>query len=125
MCSAHAIILFRRGQPGYLALLLARKETEFLAPGLREGLRVKKPVSFLFSFAFCFSSFHSYLQGLLRQPFGFFAFLFLGDGLDPCLLYKVTNLPATAQEQPRGATPRPRSGAAAEKSYPTSKVREA
>ena len=44
MCFAHAIILFRRGQPGYLALLLARKETEFLAPGLREGLRVKKPV---------------------------------------------------------------------------------
>ena len=30
---------------------------------------------------------------------------------------------ATAQEQPRGATPRPRSGAAAGKSYPTSKVR--
>ena len=44
LCSAHAIILFRRGQPGYLALLLARKETEFLAPGLREGFRVKKPV---------------------------------------------------------------------------------
>ena len=44
LCSDHAIILFRRGQPGYLALLLARKETEFLAPGLREGLRVKKLV---------------------------------------------------------------------------------
>ena len=29
----------------------------------------------------------------------------------------------TAQEQPRGATPRPRSGAAADRSYPTSKVR--
>ena len=29
----------------------------------------------------------------------------------------------TAQEQPRGATPRPRSGAAANRSYPTSKVR--
>ena len=24
--------------------------------------------------------------------FAFFAFLFLGDGLDPCLLYNVTNL---------------------------------
>ena len=45
-----------------------------------------------FSFAFCFSSFHSYLQGLLQQPFCFFAFLFLGDGLDPCLLYNATNL---------------------------------
>ena len=29
----------------------------------------------------------------------------------------------TAQEQPRGATPRPRLGAAADRSYPTSKVR--
>ena len=28
----------------------------------------------------------------LRQPFCFFAFLFLGDGLDPCLLYNVMNL---------------------------------
>ena len=25
-------------------------------------------------------------------PFGFFAFLFHEDGLDPCLLYNVTNL---------------------------------
>ena len=32
------------------------------------------------------------LNGLLRQPFSFFAFLFLGDGLDPCLLYNVTDL---------------------------------
>ena len=35
-----------------------------------------------------FTSLHSYLLGLLIQPFGFFAFLFHGDGLDPCLLYK-------------------------------------
>ena len=28
----------------------------------------------------------------LRQPCCFFAFLFLGDGLDPCLLYSVTSL---------------------------------
>ena len=46
-------------------------------------------ISFLFSFAFCFSSLHSYLQGLLRQPFSLFSFLFLGDGLDHCLLYEV------------------------------------
>ena len=45
-----------------------------------------------FSFAFCFSSFLSYLKGLLRQPFCLFAFLFLGDGFDHCLLYSVTNL---------------------------------
>jgi len=31
-------------------------------------------------------------QGLLRQPFCFFAFVFLEDGLDPCLLYNVMNL---------------------------------
>ena len=49
-------------------------------------------LSFLFSFAFHFSSFHSYLEGLLRQPFCFFAFLLHGDGLDPCLLYNVMNL---------------------------------
>ena len=29
---------------------------------------------------------------LLRQPFCLFAFLFHGGGLDPCLLYNVTNL---------------------------------
>ena len=49
-------------------------------------------ISFLFSFAVHFSSFHSYLLGLLRQPFCFFAFLFHGDGLDPSLLYNVSNL---------------------------------
>ena len=46
-------------------------------------------ISFLFSFAFHFSPFHSYLYGLSRQPFCLFAFLFLGDGLDHCLLYNV------------------------------------
>ena len=53
---------------------------------------IQMGISFLFSFAFCFSSFHSYLLGLLRQPRCFFAFLFHGDGLDPCLLYNVTNI---------------------------------
>ena len=46
-----------------------------------------------FSFAFHFSSFLSYLQGLHRQLFCLFAFLFLGDGLDHCLWYNVMNLP--------------------------------
>ena len=36
--------------------------------------------------------FKANLQGLLRQSFFFFAFLFLGDGLDPFLLYHVMNL---------------------------------
>src|SRR5574341_213605 len=55
-------------------------------------LCIQMLISFLFSFAFHFSSFHSYLQGFLRQPFCFFAFLFHGDGLDPCLLFNVMNL---------------------------------
>ena len=44
------------------------------------------------SSAFSFFSFLSYLWGLLRQSFCLFAFLFLGDGLDHCLLYNVTNV---------------------------------
>ena len=47
-----------------------------------------------FSFLLCFSllvSLQLFIR-LLRQPFCFFAFLFLGDGLDPCLLYNVMNL---------------------------------
>ena len=52
-------------------------------------LCIQKGISFLFSFVFRFSSFLSYLYGLLREPFCFF---FLGDGLDPCLLYSVMKL---------------------------------
>ena len=44
-----------------------------------------------FYLAFSFSSF-SCLWGLLRQPFGLLAFLFLGGGFDHPLLYSVTNL---------------------------------
>ena len=67
-------------------------EEDFLhSPCYSLELCIQMGIFFLFSFAFHFSSFHSYLQGLLRQPFCFFAFLFLGDGLDPCLLYNVTN----------------------------------
>ena len=51
-------------------------------------LCIQMPISFLFSLAFRFSSFHSYVYGLPRQPFCFFAFLFHGDGLDPCCLYR-------------------------------------
>ena len=36
-------------------------------------------------------------KGFPRQTFCFFAFLFHGDGLDPCLLYNVTNLPPVHQ----------------------------
>ena len=48
----------------------------------------------IFSFLLCFSLlfFSQLLKGLLRQPFCLFVLLFLGDGLDPCLLYNVLNL---------------------------------
>ena len=55
-------------------------------------LCIQMLISFLFSFAFYFSSFHRYLYGLPRELFSFFAFVFHGDGLDPCLLYSVTKL---------------------------------
>ena len=52
---------------------------------------IQMGISFLFSFAFSFSFF----SGICRPPqttFCLFAFLFHGDGLDPCLLYNVMNL---------------------------------
>ena len=49
-------------------------------------------LSFPFSLAFCFFSFLSYLQSLLRWPLCLLAFLFLWDGFGHCLLYSVTNL---------------------------------
>ena len=51
-----------------------------------EGLNwlIQMGISSVFSFAFCFSSFLSYLYGLLRQPSYLFAFLFIGDGFDHC-----------------------------------------
>jgi len=45
----------------------------------------------LLFFSQLFLFFHSYFC-LLRQWFCFFAFLFLGGGLDPCLRYSVMNL---------------------------------
>ena len=41
---------------------------------------------YIFPFLLCFS------LPFFSQPFCFFPFLFLGDGLDHCLLYNVTNL---------------------------------
>ena len=46
---------------------------------------------FLSPFAFGFSSFPSYLSGLLRQSFCLVVFLFLGDGFSHHLLYNVMN----------------------------------
>ena len=73
-------------------LALITEEGFLISPCYSLELCIQMGTSFLFSFAFCFSSFPSYLLDLLRQPFCFFAFLFHGDVLDPCLLYNVMNL---------------------------------
>ena len=70
---------------------LIAEEGFLIAPCCSLEICIQMDISFLFSFAFHFS-FHSSLLGLPRQPFCFFAFLFHGDGLDPCLLYDVMNL---------------------------------
>ena len=71
----------------YFFALIA-EEGFLISPCYSLELSIKMRISFLFSFAFHFSSFHSYLYGLLREPFCFFEFLFHRDGLDPCLLCK-------------------------------------
>ena len=71
---------------------LVAEEGFLISPCYSLELCIQMGISFLFSFAFRFPSFHSYLYGPLRQTSSFFAFLFLGNGLDSCLLYKVTNL---------------------------------
>ena len=51
-------------------------------------LCIQMGIFFLFSFAFHFSSFLSFCKAPSNSHF---AFLFLEDGLDPCLLYNVMN----------------------------------
>ena len=73
----------------FLYLFALITEEDFLiSPCYSLELCIQMNISFVFSSAFSFSSFLSYLLGLLRQPFYLFAFLFLGDGLDHHLLYK-------------------------------------
>ena len=74
----------------YFFALIA-EEGFLISPCYSLELCIQMGVSFLFSFAFHFSSFHNYLSGLLRQPFCFLHFFPLGDGFDHCLLYSVTN----------------------------------
>ena len=71
---------------------LITEEGFLISPCYSLELSIQMGISYLFSLAFIFSSFLSHLQGLLRQPFCLFASLFLGDGLDHCLLCNVTNL---------------------------------
>jgi len=63
-----------------------------ISPCYSLDLCIQTDISFLFSFAFYFYSFHSSLLDLLRQPFCLVAFLLLGNGFDHCLLSSVTNL---------------------------------
>ena len=70
---------------------LITEEGFLISPYYSLELCIQMGISFIFSFAFCFL-FLNYLQGLLRQPFCLCTFLSLGDDLDDCLLYNVTNL---------------------------------
>ena len=72
---------------------LITEEGFLISPFYSLKLCIQMDISFIFSFTFAFSpSFHSDLYGPLRQPPCLFSWLFLGDGLDPCLLYHVRNL---------------------------------
>ena len=56
-------------------------------------LCIQVGISFLFSFAFSFSPYLSYLyKASSDNNFTFLHFLFLGDGLEHCLGYNVTKL---------------------------------
>ena len=72
----------------FFALII--EEGFLISPCYSLELCIQMLISFLFSIAFHF--FSQLFLGLLIQPFCFFAFIFHGDGLDPCLLYNVTNL---------------------------------
>ena len=64
------------------------KEGFLISPCYSLELCTQMALSFLFSFAFVFSSFYSYLYVLLRQPFSLFTNLFLRDNHDDV----ITNL---------------------------------
>ena len=70
---------------------LITEEGFLISPCYSLEFCIQTGISFVFSFAFRFL-FLCYLKGLLRQAFCLFAFLSLGDDLDDCLLYNVTNL---------------------------------
>ena len=69
---------------------LTTEEGFLISPCYSSELCIQIGISFRFSFAFRFSS-----QLFVRPPqtaILLFAFLFHGDGLDPCLPYNVMNL---------------------------------
>ena len=75
----------------YFFALIA-EEGFLISPCYPLELCIQMGISFLFFLAFHFSSIRNYLKDSSDNDFAFFAFLFLGDGLDPFFLYNVTNL---------------------------------
>ena len=71
---------------------LITEEGFLISPCYSLELCIQVDISFLFSFAFCFSSFLSYLKASSDSHFAFFAFLLLGDDFDHRLLYSVTRV---------------------------------
>ena len=73
----------------FFALII--EEGFLISPCYSLKVCIQMGISFLFSFAF-----HSLLFTAICKASQTailpFVFLFLGDGLDPCLLYNVTNL---------------------------------
>ena len=55
---------------------LITEEVFLISPCYSLEVSIKMGISFLFSFAICFSYFHSYLLGLLRQTFCLFVISF-------------------------------------------------
>ena len=74
----------------YFALFI--EEGPVISPCYSLELCIQLGISLLFSLAFPFSSFLSYLQSLLRQSVCLLTFLFLWVSSSYCLLYSVTNL---------------------------------
>ena len=62
--------------PLFLCIALITEEGLLISPCYSLEFCIQMGISFLFPFAFHFPSFHSYLQGLVRQPFCFFCISF-------------------------------------------------
>ena len=67
---------------------LVTEESSLISPCYSLELSIQMGISFLFSFAFIFSA-NCKVSSDTILPF---CISFLGDGLDHCLLYNVTNL---------------------------------
>ena len=89
----------------YFFTLMA-KEGFHISPCSSLERCIQMVISFLFSFAFSVSSLHSCLQGLLREPFCFLEFLFLGVFLiSPSCTTSWTSIHSSSgQETPREHT---------------------